>query len=78
MQAHMGYVHQRHELFWGGMNEVRSVLTPEQQKIFDQDFTRPWEAHHGHGGHDQEENMPPEQGAPQPPPPPPAAPSSAP
>ena len=69
MQAHMGYVHQRHQMFWQGMNEVRGILTPEQQKIFDRDFTRPWEEHHGHGEHGGEENMLPGEPAPQPPPP---------
>jgi Spy/CpxP family protein refolding chaperone len=69
MQAHMGYVHQRHQMFWQGMNEVRGILTPEQQKIFDRDFTRPWEEHHGHGEHGGEENMLPGETAPQPPPP---------
>jgi hypothetical protein len=71
-------VHQRHQMFWAGMNQVRSVLTPEQQKIFDRDFTRPWEEHHehhGHGGHDNGENMLPGETAPQPPPAPQASPA---
>jgi Spy/CpxP family protein refolding chaperone len=69
MQAHMDYVHQRHQMFWQGMNEVREVLTPEQQKIFDRDFTRPWEEHqehHGHGEHYGAENMLPGESAPPP------------
>jgi hypothetical protein len=44
------------------------VLTPEQQKIFDRDFTQSW-AHRGHGGGDGGDHMPPEEGAPPEPPP---------
>ena len=67
MQARQDFDHRRHELFWNGLGQVRGVLTPEQQKIFDRDFTHPW-AHRGHrdgyGDH-----MPPEEGAPPPAPP---------
>jgi len=51
MKAREDFDHQRHTLFWQGLGQVRGVLTPDQQKIFDRDFTHPWE-HHGHGGHD--------------------------
>ena len=40
MQARQDFEHQRHDLFWQGLGEIRGVLTPEQQKIFDRDFTR--------------------------------------
>ena len=68
MQAHQDYVHQRHKLFWQGMNEIRSTLTPEQQKIFDDEFKRPWEDHHGHGhgGYSDEESVAPNEGTPPP------------
>jgi Spy/CpxP family protein refolding chaperone len=74
MQARQDFQHRRHELFWDGLGQVRAVLTPEQQKIFDRDFTQPW-AHHRHGGGrgDDGDRMPleegaPPQAAPQPPP----------
>ena len=62
-QAHQEYTHQRHQLFWQGMSEIRGTLTPEQQKIFDDEFSRPWE-HHEHGDHggdggDEEGMLPP-------------------
>ena len=64
MQARQDFDHRRHELFWDGLGQVRGVLTPEQQKIFDRDFTHPW-AHRGHrGGYG--DHMPPEEGAPPP------------
>ena len=62
MQAHQDYIHQRHQLFWQGMSEIRSVLTPEQQKIFDSEFSRPWEEHHGHHEHRTMEGMVTEEG----------------
>lgn len=73
MQARQDFQHRRHALFWDGLGQIRAVLTPEQQKIFDRDFTQPW-AHHGHGGGgDGGERIPPEEGtpprAPVPPPP---------
>jgi Spy/CpxP family protein refolding chaperone len=73
MQARQDYVHRRHQMFWQGMSDVRGILTPDQQKIFDRDFTQPWEHHHGHHGVD-EGDLPPAQGAtvpsaPAPPPP---------
>ena len=70
MKARRDYDHQRHQLFWQGLGQVRGVLTPDQQKIFDRDFTHPWD-HHGHDGSDGD-NLPPAEGAP----PPPAPPSS--
>ena len=54
MQARQDYVHRRHQLFWQGLSDVRGILTPDQQKIFDRDFTRPWE-HHGHHGDDEDD-----------------------
>ena len=70
MQARQDYVHRRHQMFWQGLNDVRGILTPEQQKIFDRDFTRPWEHHGHHGGHDEEsdDHLPPVEGAPAAPP----------
>jgi len=66
MQARQDYVHRRHQLFWQGLSDVRGILTPDQQKIFDRDFTRPWE-HHGHHGDDEgEDQLPLEQGSPAP------------
>ena len=64
MQARQDYVHQRHQLFWQGLSDIRNILTPEQQKIFDRDFNRPWEEeHHGHHEHgDGEREL--EEGAP--------------
>ncbi len=74
MQARQGFEHRRHDLFWNGLGEFRGVLTPEQQTIFDRDYTQPW-AHRGHGGGDGAGHMPPEEGAP---PQEPAQPPSAP
>jgi len=77
MQVRQDYVHRRHQLFWQGLSDVRGILTPDQQKIFDRDFTRPWE-HNGHGDHDDQggdDQMPSQQGAPSPAPAP-AAPAS--
>jgi hypothetical protein len=68
MKARRDYDHQRHQLFWQGLGQVRGVLTPDQQKIFDRDFTHPWD-HHGHDGSDGD-NLPPAEGAPPPPAPP--------
>jgi Spy/CpxP family protein refolding chaperone len=70
MQSRRDFEHRRHELFWQGLSDIRGVLTPEQQQIFDRDFKQPWE-HHGHGG--EGDHMEPEEGA-EPPPPPPVAP----
>jgi hypothetical protein len=64
MQARRDFDHQRHVLFWNGLGQIRSVLTPDQQKIFDQDFAQPWE-HHGHGD-EGGDHMPPEESAPAP------------
>ena len=72
MQARQDYVHKRHQLFWQGLSDVRNILTPDQQKIFDREFTQPWEHHHGHHGDDEGDDQlpPPAQGAPSPAPPP--------
>ena len=67
MKARQDYDHQRHQLFWQGLGQVRGVLTPAQQKIFDRDFTHPWD----HPGHDGDgDHLPPAEGAPPPPSPP--------
>jgi Spy/CpxP family protein refolding chaperone len=67
MQARQDYVHRRHQLFWQGLSDVRGILTPDQQKIFDRDFTQPWEHHHGHHGDEEgDDQLPPEKGAPAP------------
>ncbi|MFZ2061473.1 MAG: hypothetical protein WAU82_10725 [Candidatus Binatus sp.] len=68
MQAHQDYVHRRHQLFWQGMSDIRGILTPDQQKIFDRDFTRPWEHHGHHDNGEDDDQVPSEQGAPSPPP----------
>ena len=72
MQARQDYVHRRHQMFWQGLSDVRGVLTPEQQKIFDRDFTQPWEHHGHHGDHDDggDDHLPPVEGAPSQPAPP--------
>jgi len=72
MQARQDYVHKRHQMFWQGLSDVRNILTPEQQKIFDREFTQPWEHHHGHHGDDEGDDqlLPPAQGAPSSVPPP--------
>jgi hypothetical protein len=76
VQARQDFDHKRHEMFWQGLGQIRGVLTPDQQKIFDRDFTQPWE-HRGHGNHDHGDDMPPEGGAPaQAPPPPPPTPQN--
>lgn len=67
MRARADFEHQRHELFWQGLSEVRGALTPEQQKIFDRDFTHPW-VHHGHHGDDYD-HLPSAEAAPPSPPP---------
>jgi hypothetical protein len=65
MKARQDFDHQRHNLFWQGLSQVRGVLTPDQQKIFDRDFTHPSD-YHGHDGHsgdgggDHEDVPPPE------------------
>ena len=68
MKARQDYDHQRHQLFWQGLGQVRGILTPEQQKIFDRDFTHPWEHHGHHGDHDDDgdDHLPPAEGAPSP------------
>jgi hypothetical protein len=63
MQARRDFDHQRHILFWQGLGKIRGALTPDQQKIFDQEFTRP---HHDHSDDAFGDHGPPEEGAPQP------------
>jgi Spy/CpxP family protein refolding chaperone len=72
MQARQDYIHRRHQMFWQGLNDVRAILTPDQQKIFDRDFNRPWEQHGHHGDHDDggDDHLPPAEGAPAQPAPP--------
>jgi Spy/CpxP family protein refolding chaperone len=72
MAARRDFDHQRHDLFWQGLGQIRAVLTPEQQTIFDRDFTQ---AHREHGDYGDEgaEHGPPEEAAP-----PPASPAPAP
>ncbi len=62
MQARQDFDHQRHNLFWQGLGQIRGVLTPDQQKIFDRDFTHPLD-HHGHE-HGSDEQLPPPEAAP--------------
>jgi hypothetical protein len=50
MQARRDYQHQRHQIFWQALNQVRGILTPEQQQKFDRDFSHPWS---GPGGGDR-------------------------
>jgi len=52
-QSQQEFRHRRHQLFWQALQEVRGTLTPDQQKIFDREFSRPWAGHggdHEHGG----------------------------
>lgn len=71
MQAHRDFDHQRHQLFWQGLGQIRGVLTSDQQKIFDRDFNQPsehqhWE-HRGHGDdYSESESAPPTAPAPSP------------
>jgi hypothetical protein len=75
MKARQDYDHQRHQMFWQGLGQIRAILTPDQQKIFDRDFTHPWEHHGHHGDHDDgdgDDHQPPAEGASPPPPPAPS------
>jgi hypothetical protein len=58
MKARQDFDHQRHNIFWQGLSQVRGVLTPDQQKIFDRDFTHPsdYHEHEGHDGHDGDDH----------------------
>jgi hypothetical protein len=54
-EQQLEYQKHRHQIFWQALSQVRETLTPEQQKIFDREFARPWMAHsaeHEHGEHD--------------------------
>lgn len=53
-QARRDFQHQRHQIFWQALSDVRATLTPEQQQKFDRDFSRPWSPHGGHS-HDRED-----------------------
>jgi len=75
VQARRDFDHQRHILFWQGLAQIRGVLTPDQQKIFDQEFTQP---HHDHGDdHEHGDDVFGDRGAPEEGAPPPAAPRPA-
>ena len=62
MQARQDFEHKRHEIFWQGLGQIRGMLSPDQQKIFDRDFTQPWE-HHGHHDHAGDDHISSEEGA---------------
>ncbi len=53
-EQQLEYQKHRHQIFWQALSQVREMLTPEQQKIFDREFARPWMMHseHEHGDHD--------------------------
>jgi hypothetical protein len=54
-EQQLDYQKHRHQIFWQALSQVREMLTPEQQKIFDREFSRPWMMHsgeHEHGDHD--------------------------
>lgn len=57
-EAQLEYQKRRHQAFWHALDQVRESLTPEQQKLFDREFARPWEMHankmHGGGEHEHE------------------------
>ena len=51
-QLHQDFRHQRHDLFVQALQQIRAILTPEQQEKFDRDFAAPaMHEHGGHGGH---------------------------
>ena len=43
--AHRDFEHQRQQLFWQAFDQIRSILTPEQQQKFDADFAPPAAKH---------------------------------
>ena len=54
-EQQLAYQKQRHQIFWQALGQVREMLTPEQQKIFDREFARPWmmrTGEHEHRDHD--------------------------
>lgn len=54
-EQQLDYQKHRHQIFWQALSQVREMLTPEQQKIFDREFSRPWMMHsgeHEHGDHE--------------------------
>ena len=54
-EQQLDYQKHRHQIFWQALSQVREMLTPEQQKIFDREFSRPWmmrSGEHDHGDHD--------------------------
>jgi Spy/CpxP family protein refolding chaperone len=66
-KARHDFQNQRHQIFWQALNDVRTILTPEQQQKFDRDFSRPWSEHSGrpHDHEDEGSAEPSQQGAPQ-------------
>jgi Spy/CpxP family protein refolding chaperone len=51
-QLHQDFRHQRHQLFLQAFQQVRGILTPEQQEKFDRDFAPPaMREHQEHGEH---------------------------
>jgi Spy/CpxP family protein refolding chaperone len=50
-QMHQDFRRQRHQLFMQAFQQIRGILTPEQQEKFDRDFAPPaMREHHEHGG----------------------------
>ena len=48
---HHKFEQDRHQMFWDAFSQIRGILTPEQQRIFDRDF-KPPSGHEGFfGGH---------------------------
>jgi Spy/CpxP family protein refolding chaperone len=54
---------QRHKLFLDAYDQIRGILTPEQQQKFDRAFPRPFLFHGGghwhHGAEEEEQGTPP-------------------
>ena len=46
------YIRARRSSMWDSYDQVRAVLTPEQQKVFDRDFSPPWGPRDAGGDHD--------------------------
>jgi Spy/CpxP family protein refolding chaperone len=47
-QLHQDFQHQHHDLIMHTHDQIRTLLTPEQQKKFDRDFAHPGEHHEHH------------------------------
>ena len=50
-EQQLDYQKHRHQIFWQALSQVREMLTPEQQKTFDREFSRPWLMHSGEHQH---------------------------